>query len=485
MALRRRNTRGNGSRRWKYDVSVELRHTSSTPGQKPHSTSLMARLINRHCTCDSYDGLRMTWYPRHGFSCFKPSCCLSYVFSAGMFGLRLLLVHGSSRPVMIGWSTVDTFRPKMRHPASMTQSGVSPSLLRSSTAGLSLAPASALAPALTPVLAPPGIAKASAMGRSSSAATLPSEQCLTPPPPPVSLSSLSLSLSLHGESQCISSASSASSNALFTLVVFILTPPVRFFVLLPLDDVNEMSSAARRWRACASPVYGTSSSAAHHTKVPSPKHCTRARGSAGAPRKRHSAFFFRQFRSFHTRPGHHTPPLPHLLPLQTLAHTSVPAGKPSGGGSSRRGMSSRWRRCCVLDVGRDRNCGGVLGSAGSFVSSSSSPSASPSSVVASPSSFTAASMSRFHAGCSSFTATFMALSSSGRPLCWTIVPACFPFVRRAAASVGRTRFFAGLTSIAPGGREALPSATRFAAPPPFRQLLRLAPEGSPAVAFGP
>ena len=60
MASLRRNTRGNGSSRWKYDVSVELRHTMSIPGQNPHSTSLMARLMKRHCTEDSYEGFRIT-----------------------------------------------------------------------------------------------------------------------------------------------------------------------------------------------------------------------------------------------------------------------------------------------------------------------------------------------------------------------------------------------------------------------------------------
>jgi hypothetical protein len=47
-ALRRKRTRGYGRRRWKYDESVELRHSSTTAGTAPLSTSSMARFTKRH-----------------------------------------------------------------------------------------------------------------------------------------------------------------------------------------------------------------------------------------------------------------------------------------------------------------------------------------------------------------------------------------------------------------------------------------------------
>ena len=42
--------------------------TNKTPGQNPHSTSLIALLMNRHCTVFSYDGFKITWYPFQEFS---------------------------------------------------------------------------------------------------------------------------------------------------------------------------------------------------------------------------------------------------------------------------------------------------------------------------------------------------------------------------------------------------------------------------------
>ena len=48
MASRRSMQRGKGRNRWKYAVSVELRQTIKMPGTRPHSTSLMALLMNRH-----------------------------------------------------------------------------------------------------------------------------------------------------------------------------------------------------------------------------------------------------------------------------------------------------------------------------------------------------------------------------------------------------------------------------------------------------
>ena len=71
--------------------------------------------MNRHCTEDSYEGFRITWKPFHQAFLLQPSSALSYVFSAGMFGRRLELVHGSSRPRMMG--ALDRRQVELEHAA--------------------------------------------------------------------------------------------------------------------------------------------------------------------------------------------------------------------------------------------------------------------------------------------------------------------------------------------------------------------------------
>ena len=234
------------------------------------------------------------------------------------------LVHGSSRPRTMGVWTDGTFRPKMRHPASMIQSGVRPSFGDPSSAAAAAAAAAAVA---SPDTGGP-LPLRNSIGLSSSLSSL-----------------YASSLSVHGGvSQSNSSASSASFSALRTCWRYTRIPPVAVqsrFRRPPVAAAN--SSAARASRSSASPVYLASSFGPHHTKLPSPWHRTSALGcDGGAPRSRQSFAALFALRSFQILPGHHTPAASSVCvwyfcdPLRN-AHTRVPAEYPSGGGISRRG----------------------------------------------------------------------------------------------------------------------------------------------------
>ena len=212
--------------------------------------------MNRHCTEDSYEGFRITWKPFHEFSCFKPSSALSYVFSAGMFGRRLELVHGSSRPRMMGASIVGRLSSNTRHPASITQSGVRPSFSPSSRGSY---------------------ARAACRGSTGSASRPPPfflrpspfVAAVSSSPPSSSPDSSSPSLALHAGTQPPMRASSASSSALRATEATTRTPCFPFFFGADRRVAIARSRAANA--SCRSRIRSrTRSSSASRTRVPFP-----------------------------------------------------------------------------------------------------------------------------------------------------------------------------------------------------------------------